>query len=102
MGWYPIAIWETFFSMFAAILLAFRREMETTAAAPACGEKKRLIEAYAVSISDYNRATHALQMRFGKVSRQEYKTLRDIADKAREISELTRGALDQHSTEHGC
>jgi hypothetical protein len=76
--------------------------MGTMAAAPACGEKKRLTEAYAVSISDYNRAAQALQIRFGELSRREYETLRHIADKARELSELTRAALDEHSADHGC
>jgi hypothetical protein len=79
-----------------------REEMKTTAAVPACGEKKRLIEAYTVSMSDYNRAAQALKTRFCGLARREYETLRNIADKARELSELTRAALDQHTADHGC
>jgi hypothetical protein len=76
--------------------------METREPGLTCAEKSRLIEAYAVSVSDYNRTVQTLRMRSGTFSMREYGTLRDIVNKAIELSQLTLAALDQHTAEHGC
>ena len=70
--------------------------------ATACEEKARLLRLCAVAESDYERAIRKLTWRIGEVKYPNYEELQNLAEAATKLVENARGALERHTSEHGC
>jgi hypothetical protein len=67
-----------------------------------CEEKIRLLRHYSFALSDYERVTTLLNERTGVMSKEDYDGIHMFAEKAGELVEQARAALDRHAAEHGC
>ena len=71
--------------------------------APAsCEEKTRLLHDHSIARSDYRRALMLLREQSGVMSKRDYDAIRVFAEKARELADQARAALDKHIADHGC
>ena len=68
----------------------------------ACEEKARLLRLCAVAESDFERAIQKLTWRIGEVKNPNYEELQNLAEAAKKLVENAQGALEQHTSEHGC
>lgn len=70
--------------------------------APVCEEKSQLLRAYSFAASDYSRAVMVLNEHVGIMRKDEYEKLRRFSEKARQLTDDARQALERHTAEHGC
>jgi hypothetical protein len=68
----------------------------------ACEEKLRLVAGYESATKKFAAAVTELQEKMGTSPRVEYDRLQRLSDQARNKSEQSRLALEQHVTSHGC
>ena len=67
-----------------------------------CAERERLRNAYDSSLNEYLRSVEVFEAFAGTISYEDYvRILRDL-DKARELWESLRLALDLHLAKHRC
>jgi hypothetical protein len=71
-------------------------------AAPACEEKRRLVNLCAVTKSEYSRAMEAIALRIGELNISHFDELAEFAKDAKKAMEEAREALERHTAEHGC
>ena len=69
---------------------------------PQCSDKRRLLEAYQKSTTEFADRLTALNDRIGTSTKTEYEPLRHSVDEARVASEHARLELERHIQEHGC
>ena len=69
---------------------------------PACEEKTRLLRRCAVAEAKYGYAIQNLTWRIGEVKNPNYEELQHLAEAATKLVENARGALERHTSEHGC
>jgi hypothetical protein len=55
-----------------------------------------------VAESDFERAIQKLTWRIGEVKNPNYEELQNLAEAAKELVENAQGALERHTSEHGC
>jgi hypothetical protein len=67
-----------------------------------CPEKIRLLEEYQAATSTFADAVAVLKQRAGTSTKFEYERLQRVCDEAREKSEQTRLAWEQHIAGHEC
>jgi hypothetical protein len=67
-----------------------------------CEEKDRLLRTYSFASADHTRAVSLLNARTGVMSKEDYEAIRQYEEKARQVKEQARAALELHTCEHGC
>jgi hypothetical protein len=67
-----------------------------------CEEKHRLLDHFRAAAGNYATTVNDLDVTRSRTSKQEYRRLLLVTDKALETSEKARLAFFQHTREHGC
>jgi hypothetical protein len=68
----------------------------------ACEEKGRLLTAYEAATNKFAASVTELHQKMGTSPKAEYDRLQSISAEARDKSEQSRLALEQHVAAHGC
>ena len=69
---------------------------------PPCEERQRLRTLYMEAVERHGRAINDVLEVRGKVSNEEYESIRVLADQAKNARDDARLALSRHKREHGC
>jgi hypothetical protein len=67
-----------------------------------CEEQARLLTVYRAKVAAYSASVNDLTLTRGKILKEDYDRLADVAEKARTASEVARLALGRHTQSHGC
>jgi hypothetical protein len=67
-----------------------------------CEERTRLLGIYEAKVSDHSVVIHGLSANVGKISKQEYDRIWNLAEQARTEVKAASVAFYQHMREHGC